>query len=310
MSIEIASAAKRSILDSQTPHDSCIGGKEIFLWNLSIDYVIITPQKTDSQFQHYFNTFSSLSSSVRHYKTKNPKYNKVTKFNMSYDNTVYRVYFMRPNKPYLPKLLIKVLQPEAKLLRFLHDLFNSGYTLSFLEFAFDCYTPRLKEFYQFLKSRLYLKWPGTDFNPGYVSTTYYNNIRKSATKGLRVYIKEFKRSRCVRVEIVYKRRLLRRIGLNTIEDLFKIKTSAVTKYLRLMMFDYEVFRKRCFSRRGLNGVTFKEIDAIIENIETLIEKKGIRAAGEYARNFAGCSCLKEHEQNEKFWEIINNKSFF
>ena len=308
--MSIVPAEKRSTKTSQTPHDSRIGKNETFLWNLTIDFVIINPDKTNKQqFQNYFNTFSSLSTSIRHYKTKNPKYNKVTKFDMSYDNSVYKVYFMRPNKSYLPKLLIKVLQPDDKLFRFLHDLFNSRYNLSFLEFAFDCYTPRLKEFYQFLKSRLYLKWPGTDFNPGYVSTTYYNNIRKSATKGLRVYIKELKRNRCVRMEIVYRRRLLKKVGLNTIEDLFRIKTSTVTKYLRLMTFDYDLFRKRCFSRRGLNGVTFKETYEIIANIENLIEKKSIRAAGEYARNFAGCSCLKEHEQNEKFWEVINNKSF-
>jgi len=308
--MSIVSAEKRSIKTSQTPHDSRIGKNETFLWNLTIDFVIINPDKTNKQqFQNYFNTFSSLSTSIRHYKTKNPKYNKVTKFDMSYDNSVYKVYFMRPNKSYLPKLLIKVLQPDDKLFRFLHDLFHSGYKLSFLEFAFDCYTPLLKEFYQFIKSRLYLKWPGADFNPGYVSTTYFNNIRKSATKGVRVYIKEVNHNRFVRIEIVYKRRLLKRMGINTIEDLFKIKTSAVTKYLRLMIFDYELFRKRCFSRRGSNGVTFRELDTIIENIDTLIERKSIRAASEYARNFAGCSCLKEHEQNDKFWEVINNKSF-
>ena len=182
--------------------------------------------------------------------------------------------------------------------------------MSYVEFSFDFYSDHPARLYQFFKRSLFLKWPGKKFNPGYTSTTYLNNIRQSKSKGVRVYRKEETNIEAVRVEVVYKRKMLKKLGIVAVKDLLTIKPSIVTKYLKLMSFGFELFRARCFRRRDNSNINVKGLDSIVNQIEHMIDSKGIREADMYARQFAGQSCLLDHEKKGELCEAINKLSFF
>jgi hypothetical protein len=222
----------------------------------------------------------------------------------------YTLFIIRSNKAFLPKLLVKILQPDRNILLHVDELLHNDYNISFIEFAFDFYSDHPAHLYQFFKRSLFLKWPGKKFNPGYTSTTYLNNIRQSKSKGVRIYRKKEPSKEAVRVEVVYKRKMLKKLGIVAVKDLLTIKPSIVTKYLKLMSFDFDIFKERCFRRRGNSNIDITDLDSIVNQIEHMIDSKGIREADMYARQFAGQSCLVDHERKDKLCEAINKLSFF
>ena len=222
----------------------------------------------------------------------------------------YTLFIIRSNKAFLPKLLIKILQPDRNLLLHVDELLNNVFSISYIEFTFDFYSDHPARLYQFFKRSLFLKWPGKKFDPGYTTTTYLNNIRQSKTKGVRIYRKEETNIEAVRVEVVYKRKMLKKLGIFAVKDLLTIKPHIVTKYLKLMSFDFELFRARCFRRRDNSNININDLDSIVDQIEHMIDSKGIREADMYARQFAGQSCLLDHEKKGKLCKAINKLSFF
>ncbi len=111
------------------------------------------------------------------------------------------------------------------------------------------------------------------------------------------------------MEVVYKRRMLKKLGIISIRDLLFVKPHIVTKYLNLMSFDFDLFRLRCFRRRGSSNIDINNLDKIIGEIEDIICSKGIREADKYAKQLVGQSCLVAHEKKGKLCEAIHGLSF-
>lgn len=293
-----------------TISNSFKGQKHYVPFNASIDFITITSDVPHPEVLRLVHKLTSRSGSTKYYKTKSFAYNRVLKCIYNYNSSSYTMFLIRANKAFLPKLLLKILQPDRELLLHIGELLNNDYNISYIEFAFDFYSDHPIRLYQFFKRHLFLKWPGSKFNPGYTSTTYLNNIRKSKTKGVRIYRKKETNNEAVRVEVVYKRRMLKTLGINTVKDLIIVKPHIITKYLNLISFDFDLFRARCFRRRGNNNMDIKNLDRIVDKIEGIIDSKGIREADKYARQFAGQSCLVDHEKKAKLCKAINKLSFF
>ena len=286
------------------------GQKAYVPFNAAIDFVTITSNLIHHDLSQLVHKITSRSGSTNYYKTKSFAYNRVLKCSYNYNSSSYTIFLIRANKAFLPKLLIKILQPDRSLLLHVDELFHNDYNMSYIEFAFDFYSDHPARLYQFFKRSLFLKWPGKKFNPGYTSTTYLNNIRQSKSKGVRIYRKKEPSKEAVRVEVVYKRKMLKKLGIVAVKDLLTIKPSIVTKYLKLMSFDFDIFKERCFRRRGNSNIDITDLDSIVNQIEHMIDSKGIREADMYARQFAGQSCLLDHEKKGKLCKAINKLSFF
>ena len=286
------------------------GQKAYVPFNASIDFVTITTDVSQQKLLLLVHNITSRSGSTNYYKTKAFAYNRVLKCIYNYHSSSYTIFLIQANKAFLPKLLIKILQPDRNLLLHVDELLHNDYNISFIEFAFDFYSDHPAHLYQFFKRSLFLKWPGKKFNPGYTSTTYLNNIRQSKTKGVRIYRKNKASTEAVRVEVVYKRKMLKKLGIVAVKDLLTVKPPVVTKYLKLMSFDFELFRARCFRRRDNSNININDLDSIVDQIEHMIDSKGIREADMYARQFAGQTCLVENEKKAKLCKEINKLSFF
>ena len=299
---------KQSIVT--TFSNSYRGQKAIAPFNASIDFVTITTDVSQQKLLQLVHKITSRSGPTNYYKTKAFAYNRVLKCSYNYNSSSYTIFLIRANKAFLPKLLIKILQPDRKLLLHVNELLHNDYNMSYIEFAFDFYSDHPARLYRFFKQSLFLKWPGKKFDPGYTSTTYLNNIRQSKSKGVRVYRKEETNIEAVRVEVVYKRKMLKKLGIVAVKDLLTVKPPVVTKYLKLMEFNFDLFRARCFRRRDNSNININDLDSIVDQIEHMIDSKGIREADMYARQFAGQTCLAENEKKAKLCKAINKLSFF
>ena len=299
---------KQSIVT--TFSNSYKGQKHYVPFNASVDFVTITSNLIHHDLSQLVHKLTSQSRSTKYYKTKSFAYNRVVKCSYNYNSSSYTIFIIRSNKAFLPKLLIKILQPDRNILLHVDELLHNDYNISFIEFAFDFYSDHPARLYRFFKQSLFLKWPGKKFDPGYTSTTYLNNIRQSKSKGVRIYRKKEPSKEAVRVEVVYKRRMLKKLGIVAVKDLLTIKPSIITKYLNLMEFDFDLFRERCFRRRDNNNININDLDSIVDQIEHMIDSNGIREADMYARQFAGPSCLVDHEKKDKLCKAINKLSFF
>lgn len=137
----------------------------------------------------------------------------------------YEIHLIQKiDKPFF--FVLRILQPDLHIVRFVKVLLRPySYNISQLELAFDfrprkigvCYSSNTKQsdpirsLYNALKSVIYLKWRGKKMmDIEYDTTTYLNNIRKTSTKGVRIYIDK-NNGEFVRVEEVIKRRFLKKM---------------------------------------------------------------------------------------------------
>jgi len=149
---------------------------------------------------------------------KNPlskgKFNR-TKTYCDHDISIQLFYDMRFKGVLIPKIKIKIHDPNKELLDLFHSYFKKfsiSCKLSQVELTFDFYTENLEDFQDFLDNKLYLRYQKQkSFN---IEDTFYTtNIRK-ATKGTRTYPKPFDNPEFVRMELLLNRKIIHRLGLS------------------------------------------------------------------------------------------------
>ncbi len=84
--------------------------------NASIDFLTISTDAPDAELVQLIRKIASQSSSTKPYKTKAFAYNRVLKCVYNYSSSSYKIFIIRANKAFLPKVLIKILQPDRELL--------------------------------------------------------------------------------------------------------------------------------------------------------------------------------------------------
>jgi hypothetical protein len=232
---------------------------------------------------------------------KLPKGNYVIKQTYKSDTDTPTVEIMYGTKAcYLP-VLVNIHDVNMGLLTSLDAFFRDQRIISKVsevELAFDFDTADIYTLYTFLKSHLFQKYCGKELEIVEYSTTFYtDNIWKTQSKGMRVYLrpKEGKKE-YVRMELVLKRKLIKRLGLEltlrnidslNLDRFFTFKflnKERISNYLlwqnKQQIKEAEERRKgfgglmKCHIRSYLSCLVDEE-ETLMSNVWTLKSEKGI-----------------------------------
>ena len=219
---------------------------------------------------------------------------------------LYNLKILYPKSSFYP-LKLKIEHPDRIGLLYIEQILNGlAYHIGNIEFCFDFLTTDVAAMYSFLKTCMFLKWKGKDLDRQYETTLYLNNVRKSVTKGCRLYIKERGDRAIVRIDFLLKREFLRRKDIVQIPDLINMETPLVTKYLDFKRINFELFQKR-FKKLYDDE---SDLPIFIEMIHELMEEKSIYHANKLAESVVGKGLLKEHPFSKEFHKRLQDRRFF
>jgi len=167
----------------------------------------------------------------------------------NHDAGVTAEVFYAPKKLFLPKMLLKIHDPNKKVVSLLHKSFINhkiNPILSFVELTFDFFTDEVVKIRDFVNSYTFMK--NARSKPGKINTTYYlNNLRRSA-RGMRTYPKS--ELKCFRIEVTLKRQLLKRLNLSF--PFKSIDSLDLTRFFLFRMVDQEsLYKYLIWSNRKL-----------------------------------------------------------
>ncbi len=228
---------------------------------------------------------------------------------------------------------IKITYPDIYILEQIKQVLNlfPYYHIQEIEFTFDFYLKgKHDEIYKQLTKISHLKYSSRSRPvPQYNTTKYSNNIRFTKTKGGKIYIKDLEihdlllfsledggrvPKTVARQELTYKRNKLKKangkpnnLGIDTIDDLYKIDIINVIKPLEYKQIDYMKFtnmRRHC-------GKTDSNILKETMGIHIDILKKNIKETMKYLKenNINKYQLLKPHPFNQDFVRKLQGKSF-
>ncbi len=223
-------------------------------------------------------------------------------------------------------ILMKIEKPNMKTLNLIHNFAVENqiqYHISSMELTFDFFTKNidtLDAMYSMLVQHVYLKWAGKSFENDYETTTYIGNPRKTISKAIRIYKKEYedKKKDRARLELILKRRLLKRQNIESITDLEKdVYYQIVNKYikfkdLRLNVYEKKYLRKLRKQNKALTDDQLQDkVDIELDTVKQICNQKGIveafrhiqkQVSGEY-------ECFKGYDFHDVFFNRIINKNF-
>ncbi len=288
--------------------------------NLSVDFIRFSIKSfyvNNVNFDKLFNELKRLSVGPSKYRwTNGRKYSESKKYMVKLNDKLYKVVAIRaPYHDSLPILITVHDIDKQFLLHFEPYLSQLNTSISWIEFTMDFITQKKDELYSFMLSNLMLKWPGKKYvGKSYKTTFYKNDLRGSETKGLRGYQKTLKDSKgnsveSVRIELLAKRKLLKKNGIETVVNVLASDSSIVIKYLIFKQFNYTLFTKQLVEL----GHDKDSIDQMNQKYQQAISNGYLYEANELAkimppegttRNF-----LNKHSFNQFFMFNISGLSF-
>lgn len=260
----------------------------------SVDFIIISFKK-DYIFSSLLSNIKNQFVCTKHYKTKS---SDIDAYLNIFDNKLYiliHIFFRKYNHHW-----IRIEDPDIPLLQYLSSFLSSAeYTIAQLECTFDFYGPCIHRLYDAFKSSYVLLHSGKSkkFDPNYKDTEYSNDLRKTKSKGLRLYKKKDLQGniKSARLELLYKRNKLKKMNVNLIQDVIDVNCDIVMKPLKFNKFNHDKFIKN-FVRRLEKGIPACQgnINEIMLNIHRLNKEKNVYTAGKYAKQFISYSCYETH----------------
>jgi len=195
---------------------------------------------------------------------------------------------------------VRIEDPDIGILQdFSRILSSSKYIINQVEFTLDFSGISIHRIYSFLKQHYYLlhSTRSKQFVHNYPDTEYSNDLRKTQSKGLRLYKKKdvTKKLKYARLELLYKKQKLKQLGIKTISDVFGITCDTVLKPLKFKKFNYDRFIKN-YVNRMIKGEPQCQLDIseVLFNINKLIKSKSVVAADTHAKGFIPYSCFEIH----------------
>ena len=171
------------------------------------------------------------------------------------------IHILYRKKPYcsnIPSVQVRIHDPNKASIALLDHVFallESEFTLSMVELTFDFYTGHIQELRHFIEEHLFLKHQ-RQASFKLKNTWYSTNLRK-ASKGTRLYEKEIDGEKVLRLELVLKRQVLRRAGidwpLDRIDDLDVSRYFDFRKVEVDMVASYLVKKANKMKKRMLEG---------------------------------------------------------
>ncbi len=280
-----------SLMQDFNPNNYIFHFKKINLVR-SLDFIILS-------FSKYFNLsyilsiIMSQSSSSKFYKTPS---SDVKAYYMNFNNKVYEIkhiFFREFNHSW-----IRIDDPDIPFLQYFSSIINpTQYHLAQVEFTLDFSGPNIHRLYNSLKSAYLLSYSSKSkqFKHIYKDTEYSNDLRKTQSKGLRLYKKRDAQGNIIsaRLEILCKRNKLKKMKINYLPDVIDISCDAVFRPLKFKKFNHDKFIKNFVNRleKG-NPECQQNILEVLANIEQLNKLKNVSTADKYAKSFISYSCYE------------------
>ena len=217
---------------------------------------------------------------IRYNVTSAPQYNDNKKYNYDkseiyqykFDETEHEIVIAKCSCNYLKPYIIRLHDPTLEVLQHLQQYLNKfdRYHIKDIEFTYDFHSENVRMVYQYLKEHAIVSWRGKGFQIEEEDTFYGNNIRFAHGKGMRVYYKEVENDddgkvKVTRMEMLYKRPILKKNGIHKINDFIKMDTRVTNKYLSFRNFNYGKFVKHM--NKINHPHTVKEINNIRNGIK-------------------------------------------
>jgi hypothetical protein len=227
-----------------------------------------------------------------------------------------------------PTLLLSVHDLNKELLSSLDSFFKHHGLLpkvSQIELTMDLLTDDIVGLYEFLQSHLFMKNGRTILEKEYMTTFYLNNIRKSKSKGMKVYLNPKKGpKKSVRMEITLKRQLIKRLGLditlNNVDSLdlkrfFDFRLLDDKSLLRHLIWQSRFHIERLEKKRTGRGNLVKRL--IHDYLHTIIfghekelmrKTRGLKLEKDMVRQYN--RFLKPlNDFNDSFFKMLSQSSF-
>ena len=198
------------------------------------------------------------------------KYNEATSYEFKFNDKIYELIISKCSYNHLYPYIITVHDPTKEILIYLKQFFDTlnHYHVKEIEHTFDFIFEDQQMVRQFLIQQTIIKWRGRGFQLDDCGTFYIANPRMAKGKGGRVYEKVLDAKKdSVRLELLLKRPILKRNGVETIEDVIDADSSTVTNYIHFKKFNFDKLKKRMQSK----NYNSDEIDNEIDNVKNRID---------------------------------------
>ena len=225
-------------------------------------------------------------------------------------------------------ILMKIEKPNIKTLNFIHNFAVENqiqYHISSMELTFDFVTPdksieSIMEMYSFLVQHVYLKWAGKLFYNDYETTTYIGNCRLTRSKAVRIYVKEneYGVKEKSRLELILKRKVLKRYNVELITDLKKdVYNQIISKYIEFKYLKLDIYEKKYLRklRKRYKTLTDNEIQNILlmelDTIKNIHNNKSIVESFRYIQGQVSgpYDCIEKSDFHDIFFSRIKNRNF-
>lgn len=212
--------------------------------------------------------------------------------------------------------IIQFYQPSKQLLHEAHKQLEGQYILSAVEYSIDMFCSDPSKLFGLVKYTKVLKWSGKSVKTKH-PTVYAGNIRKSRSKGSRTYIKNLDGRYAVRIEMVLKRRVLKKRNVNTMIGACNLKAEQVFEHLAFRELRLKTINKKVAKLYGkhltrevaglpcaqwaamfFNSAAITELEGGIKDINSLLTK--LIKKGVY---------LQDHPFHHAFFNMIKGQLF-
>lgn len=233
-----------------------------------------------------------------------------------------KIRLLTSSKEQFLPALIKIEEPNQAALGYIHEFCGNHkikYGISCMELTFDFLAKNgqsVADIYTILEQNTYLKWPGKSLDLQYSTTRYIGNPRYTQAKAGRIYIKDFES--IARTELILKRRVLKRHGIENIDDLRNADLySIVENIISFKQLNLRKYAEKCQRKlkKDEGSLTDDEIKSRIgEDLQKIIEMQksmGINEAFRYMRKQVSgpYNCIEKHALNDVFFDRIKKRNF-
>lgn len=279
--------------------------------NFTIDYIIIHYKESVLP----FDMAKNLPSNFVNVRRKGNKFwCQAPLNNVVYDVEIKHKYYAKT----LTGTLITLRHPSLDLVEVVESLCGNSYTINSIEYSIDIYSSRPAELFRLVSLTSHLHYARVKFDCDYRTSGYLNNPRKTSTRGARYYLKPLDGEVCLRMEMVFKQRVFKDLGIVMLKDACELPAHVIFDYWKFSRFDFRGFLNKLYSKNKVR-LSKNEIQERIVRFEreffcrvcSAEDGGGVnvmrKIVNEYGENVG--DYFIEHEFQKDFFTMIDGEKF-